>query len=170
VRGRARRDLCQTEITVTRWRWVASSLCGWIAAGFLTAIMLLTVADVVLRAAFNLPIRGVYDLVELLLAFTFFMALPAVFLRDQHILVNVIDDLAPRVVPVFKRTAEVLAIPVFALLVWQAWLAAVDSYEFHDVTGDLGLPRTLHWSAVLIGLIGAMLAAIVMAGRRNGSR
>lgn len=132
--------------------------------------MLLTIADVVLRAAFNLPIRGVYDLVELLLAFTFFMALPAVFLRDQHILVNVIDDLAPRAVPILKRAAELLAVPVFALLAWQAWLAAIDSYEFRDVTADLGLPRTLHWGAVLIGLIGSALTALVMATRRNGSR
>ena len=31
------------------------------AAAFLAAMMLLTVADVTLRAAFNLPIRGVYS-------------------------------------------------------------------------------------------------------------
>ena len=55
-------------------------------------MMLLTVADVTLRASFNLPIRGVYELVELLLAATFFVALPAVFLRDENIVVNSIDD------------------------------------------------------------------------------
>jgi len=154
---------------VRRWR-VASSVCGWIAACFLVAIMLLTVADVVLRAALNLPIRGVYDLVELLLAFTFFMALPAVFLREEHILVNVIDDLAPRSAPVLKRLAELLAVLVLAVMAWQGWLAAKDSYEFHDVTADLGLPRTLHWSAVLAGLVGSALAALVMAKRRNGER
>ena len=52
---------------------------------FLAAMMLLTVADVALRGAFNRPLRGVYELVELLLAGTFFLALPAVFLRDEHI-------------------------------------------------------------------------------------
>ena len=31
--------------------------------------------------------------------------------------------------------------------------------------GDLGLPRILHWSALLVGVIGATLAAAVMAWR-----
>ena len=74
--------------SVERWREVASRTCGISPPLFLAAMMLLTVADVVLRAAFNTPIRGVYELVELLLAYTFFIALPAVFLRDDHILVN----------------------------------------------------------------------------------
>ena len=53
--------------------------------------------------AFNLPLRGVYELIELLLAATFFFALPCVFLRDENIVVNSIDDMAPRWVPMLKR-------------------------------------------------------------------
>ena len=79
-----------------RWRDLVSTACGLMAAAFLAAMMLLTVADVTLRAAFNLPIRGVYELIELLLAATFFVALPAVFLRDENIVVDSIDDMAPR--------------------------------------------------------------------------
>ena len=75
-------------------------------------MMLLTVADVVLRASFNYPMRGVFELIELLLAGTFFLALPAVFLRDENILVNSIDDFAPRCVPFLKRFAELLAVVV----------------------------------------------------------
>jgi len=57
---------------VKRWRDLVARIFGLIAAVFLAAMLLLTVADVVLRATFNLPIRGVYELVELLLAGTFF--------------------------------------------------------------------------------------------------
>ena len=42
-----------------RWRDRVSRLFGLIAAVFLAAMLLLTVADVVLRATLNLPIRGV---------------------------------------------------------------------------------------------------------------
>ena len=56
-------------------------------------MMLLTVADVVLRAFVNRPIRGMLELVELLLACTFFLALPAVFLRDENIVVDVVDSM-----------------------------------------------------------------------------
>jgi TRAP-type C4-dicarboxylate transport system permease small subunit len=132
-------------------------------------MLLLTVADVVLRGLFNYPIRGVYDLVELLLAATFFFALPCVFLRDENILVNSIDDFAPRWVPALKRAANFLALLMLAVMFWQGFIAARDSYEFHDVTGDLGLPRTWHWMALLIGVIGSALAALTV-GLRSDER
>jgi TRAP-type C4-dicarboxylate transport system permease small subunit len=151
-----------------RWRDLVSATLGLIATVFLGAMLLLTVADVTLRATINLPVRGVYDLIELLLAAMFFVALPCVFLRDENIVVNSIDDIAPRAVPWLKRIAELLAVMILAVLAWQGFIEARDSYEFHDVTADLGLPRTWHWTAVLIGLIGGALAALAMALRRRG--
>jgi len=140
----------------------AAAFCGALAAAFLAAMMLLTVADVALRAAFNLPIRGVYEIVELLLACTFFLALPAVFLREEHILVDTIDGFAPRRVPLLKRCAEVLAVAVLAVMAWQGWKAAADTLVFHDVTSDLSIHRLWYWAPVLFGLIGSTLAAAWM--------
>jgi TRAP-type C4-dicarboxylate transport system permease small subunit len=150
---------------VKRWRDLVSRIFGLIAAVFLAAMLLLTVADVVLRATFNLPIRGVYELVELLLAGTFFFALPCTFLRDENIIVNSIDDVAPRWVPSLQRAAEVLAIIVLFVMAWQGFIAARDSYAFNDVTADLGLPRMWHWLALLIGVICAALSALAMVLR-----
>ena len=117
------------------------------AAAFLAAMMLLTVADVALRAAFNLPLRGVYELVELLLAATFFVALPAVFLRDENIVVNSIDDMAPAGCRRSSAFALLLSVMVLAVMAWQGFFAARDTFEFHDVTADFGLPRVWHWVA-----------------------
>jgi len=64
-----------------------------VAASFLAAMVLLTVADVELRTFFSYPIRGMLELIELGLACTIFIALPAVFLRDEHLVVDVIDHL-----------------------------------------------------------------------------
>ena len=69
-------------------------------------MMLLTVADVALRAVGNRPIRGTLELIELLLACAFFLALPAVFRRDEHIVVDVVDPVAPRWVPRLRRFAD----------------------------------------------------------------
>ena len=151
-----------------RWRKLPSLVCGLLAAACLVAMMLLTVADVVLRGAFNAPIRGVYELVELLLAYTFFVALPAVFLRDENIAVNVVDDLAPRFVPALKRVGAALAVVVLAVMAWQGLIAARDTIAFNDVTADLSLPRSLHWIALLLGVIGAAIAALAMGLRGNG--
>jgi TRAP-type C4-dicarboxylate transport system permease small subunit len=150
-----------------RWGHIASTICGVVAAAFLLGMLLLTVADVVLRSFFDYPLRGVYELIELMLAGSFFIALPCVFLRDDNILVNTIDEIVPRIVPVLKRIALVLSVLTFAVLVWQGWSAAWDSYEFHDVTADLGLPKFWHWSIVLIGMTLGALAALFMLFRSD---
>jgi TRAP-type C4-dicarboxylate transport system permease small subunit len=124
--------------------------------------MLLTVADVVLRAVANQPIRGMFEIVELLLACTFFLALPAVFLRDEHLVVDVIDPLVPRWVPLLRRGAEIIAIPVLGLMAWEGWKAAQETLVFHDVTSDLSIHRILYWIPVLFGLVGGAAAAVVM--------
>ena len=96
------------------------------------------------------------------------MALPAVFLRDENIVVNSIDDMAPRLGADAQalRAAAVgrWCLPIMA---WQGFIAARDTFEFHDVTADLGLPRVWHWVAVLIGIIGSAIAALAMALRRT---
>ena len=130
-------------------------------------MMLLTVADVVLRAVSNLPIRGTFEIIELLLACSFFLALPAVFLRDEHLLVDIVDPLAPRWVPRLRRIAEVIAIPVLALMAWEGFKAARETLIFNDVTSDLSIHRLWYWIPVLIGLIGSAVAAVAMLLRKD---
>jgi TRAP-type C4-dicarboxylate transport system permease small subunit len=152
------------------WRERAARGFGWAASAFLASMMLITVADVTLRAVFNTPIRGTYELIELFLTYTFFLALPAVFLRDEHIVVDIVDSLAPRWVPTLQGCARALAVIVLAVMAWQGWLAARDTLAFGDVTADLALPRILHWIALLVGIIGAGLAGLAVALRGNGPR
>jgi len=133
-------------------------------------MMLLTVADVVLRAVSNRPIRGTLEIVELLLACTFFLALPASFLRDEHIVVDIVDGWAPRWVPWLRRVAGMLAVVVMAAMAWQGWIGARDAVAFHDVTSDLALPRLWYWIPVLAGMIGAGVAAAAMLFARSDGR
>jgi TRAP-type C4-dicarboxylate transport system permease small subunit len=150
---------------MTRMRSLAVRLCGSLAALALAGMMLLTVTDVVLRAFFNRPVRGTFELIELLLAATFFLALPAAFLRDENIVVDIVDRVAPRRITALKRFAELLAILIIAIMAWQGWLAAKDTLVFGDVTSDLELPRIWYWIPVLAGLVGSGLAAAIMAMR-----
>jgi TRAP-type C4-dicarboxylate transport system permease small subunit len=150
-------------------REVVAKLCCWAASVPLAAMMLLTVADVVGRSFLGRPIHGTYELIELLLTCTFFFALPAVFLRDGHVLVDVIDTRLPRAVPWLKRFALVLAAVMLGIIAWRSWLFARNALEFGDVTSDLSLPLILYWIPLLAGIGGAAVAAIAMAvGRRSG--
>src|SRR5207237_9024244 len=87
---------------------IIEKIFGYLAAVFLAAMMLLTVADVALRTFFNRPIHGTFELIELCLACTIFVALPAVFLRDEHLVVDVVDHLArPAVVKLLDLFAAI---------------------------------------------------------------
>jgi len=154
---------------MTDWRTFVPKLCGWLAAVFLAAMMLLTVADVVLRAVANKPIRGVVELVELLLACTFFLALPATVLRDEHIVVDLLDTHARRLVPWLKRFSAALAVVMLGIITWQGWIAARDTLVFNDVTSDLSLPKLLYWIPLLLGVAGGAVAALAMTIKRRGS-
>jgi len=153
-----------------RLRSLAVRLCGGLAAVALAGMMMLTVTDVLLRAFVNRPIRGTFELIELLLAATFFLALPAAFLRNENIVVDIVDRMLPRRVTLLKRAAELLAIVIIAIMAWQGWKVAQDTLVFGDVTSDLELPRIWYWIPVLAGLIGSGIAAAVMAIRPDRDR
>jgi TRAP-type C4-dicarboxylate transport system permease small subunit len=155
--------------SVARWRTAAAGVCGWVAAVSLAAMMLVTVADVVLRAAINMPIRGTLEIVEFFLTCTFFLALPASFLREEHIVVDVVDSYAASWVPLLRRVAGVLAVLVMAAMAWQGWIAARDTLLFNDVTSDLAIPRIWYWVPVLAGMIGGGIAAAAMLLRKKSA-
>jgi TRAP-type C4-dicarboxylate transport system permease small subunit len=150
---------------VTRAR--VARFFGVLGATAIAAMALLTVADVALRGLFGRPIHGTYELIELLLACAVFLALPAAFLRDEHVVVDIVDHMAPRAVPRLRRIAGVVAIMVLVVLGWQAAIAARDTVALGDVTMDLSLPRILYWIPLLAGVGCAAVAALFMLLRRD---
>jgi TRAP-type C4-dicarboxylate transport system permease small subunit len=139
---------------------------GAVAAFFLAAMMLLTVADVALRAFVNFPIRGILELVELGLACTIFIALPAVFLRDEHLVVDVIDHLVrPAWVRRLDLAGAVVSLAVLVVMASQMIPLAKTMYEFGDVTSDLSIPKIYYWIPVLLGVIASALATLVFIAR-----
>lgn len=151
------------------WRGIIAGTCGWLAAICVAGMMLVTVADVTLRTFANLPIRGTVEIVELLLTASFFLALPATFLREENIVVDVVDRLAgPATVGRLKRIASLVAAVILSLLAWQGWIAAQDTLVFGDVTSDLAIPKIYYWIPVLVGFAGAALSALVILVTRDG--
>ncbi len=141
-------------------------LFGYLAAFFLTATMMITVADVFLRTFFGYPMRGVLELVELGLACTIVLALPAVFLRDEHLVVDVIDHLAKKsVVRLLDLAGAIVSLVVLAVMLWQMVSLARTMHDFGDVTSDLSLPKIWYWVPVLLGLFASALAAVVFIVR-----
>ena len=68
-------------------------MLGAAAAVLLFGLMLLTTADVVGRYIFNWPLRGAFEVTELLLLALIFAGLPLVSRADEHVTLDFIDRL-----------------------------------------------------------------------------
>ncbi len=126
----------------------------------LVAMMLVTVADVTLRALFNLPITGAYDLVQLFLVGNVFLSIPDVFLRDENIVIDFVDHIVGRVaVALLEVVANVAALVFLAVLASRMIASALDAMQFGEVSPDLAIPMTVHWALMIAGVFLALLPA-----------
>lgn len=136
---------------------------GYGSALFLVAMMLITVADVSLRALFNLPITGAYDLVQLFLVGTVFLSIPDVFLNDENIVIDFVDHVFGRAaVGLLKIAANLAGLIFLAVLAWNMITPALDARRFGEVSPDLSVPMTVHWSLMILGIVLALPAAALM--------
>jgi len=133
---------------------------------FLAAMMLLTVADIVLRVAFKRPIQGTFELIELGLACTVFLALPAVFLRGENLVVDAVDYFArPGMTRALDLAGACVSLTVLAVMVFQMVPLARDMHELGDVSALLAIPKIVYWIPVLAGIGGSALMTVVFIGR-----
>ena len=134
-------------------------------------MMLITVADVFLRTFFGYPIARRARAGRLRARLHHFLALPAVFLRDEHLVVDVIDHLAKKsVVRLLDLAGAIVSLVVLAVMLWQMVPLARTMHEFGDVTSDLSLPKIWYWVPVLLGLFASALAAVVFIVRWRSRR
>jgi TRAP-type C4-dicarboxylate transport system permease small subunit len=133
------------------------------SALFLAAMMLVTVIDVALRAIFNLPVTGTYDLVQLFLVGTVFLSIPDVFLHDKNIVIDFVDHMfGKRAISTFKLISNVLALGFLIVLIWRMLPPALDSANYHEVSPDLSIPMVVHWVLMIIGIAMTLPAAAWM--------
>lgn len=139
------------------------------AALFLVAMGLITVVDIPLRWPFNFPIHGTFDLVELFLVAMVYLAIPETFLREEHIVVGLIDHVTgPRMRAIMKAIASGLALALLVLMEINMIEPAYDMYEFGDETKDLEIPKIVHWLPILLGIACSILALALLFVRDVG--
>jgi TRAP-type C4-dicarboxylate transport system permease small subunit len=117
-----------------------SGLLKIIGATALTAMMLLTVVDVIGRF-FKYPIFGSVELVGILATIVVAAALPYTYKVDGHvgveILVRLLSQRAQIIIDLFTRT---LSLFLFCLVTWQMFLYAADIHDTGEVSMNLEFP------------------------------
>jgi TRAP-type C4-dicarboxylate transport system permease small subunit len=123
------------------------------------AMMCLTFVDVVARYGFNRPLRGAFEVTELMLLVLIFAGLPLVSHADEHVTMDFIDRvLAPRLGDLWQRMVHVLVAGIFFLLTWLVWLKADRVWSYRDATDVLRVVYGpfVYFMAVMIALAGLL--------------
>jgi TRAP-type C4-dicarboxylate transport system permease small subunit len=141
------------------WERRADAVLGVAASILLLCLMLLTFADVVARYLFNRPIRGAFEVTELLLLVLIFAGLPLVSHADEHVTMDFIDRLVPpRVLGALVRAVHGVVAALFFFLTWQVMIKAGRIAAYGDTTDVLRIAVApfVYFMAAMI-----LLAALV---------
>ena len=137
----------------------ADAILGGAASAILLAMMLLTVVDVVGRYVFNHPLRGAFEITELMLVVLIFAGLPLVSYADEHAVMDFIDRLLwPGAQRALRRAVQVVCAAFMFLLAWLVWLKADRIWAYRDATDVLRIVYGpfVYFMAVMIGFAGAL--------------
>ena len=125
---------------------------GLAAALILVFMMLLTTAAVTSRQLFGADLLGLVELSELALVACIFVAMPGVFLRDENIVVDVIDHVVPPRVSHWLRIVGLVLTLAFVgytavTMIEPAW----GKYHRGQTTLVLEIDLFYFWIPILFG-------------------
>ena len=133
---------------------------GYMATGMLGLLMLLTVANVVLRDVFNKPIRGTPELSEFMMVIVIFLALAWCAVTRKHVRVElIVTHFSSRVQKILGSITLFITLGIFVVMTWQSVLESMAAY---DTTSILRLPHTPFYWIMSVGLALFCLAIAVL--------
>ncbi len=140
-----------------QWKRRADVALGAAAAGILLAMMALTVVDVVARYVFSRPVRGAFEITELMLVVLIFAGLPLVSFSDEHAVMDFIDRmLGSRGQRWLERLVQAACAAFMFLLAWLVWRKADRIWAYRDATDVLRIlyGPFVYFMAITLGLAG----------------
>jgi TRAP-type transport system small permease protein len=141
------------------WQRRAEAVLGVAASAILLGMMALTVVDVIARYVFNRPLRGAFEVTELLLLVLIFAGLPLVSLAEEHAVMDFVDRvLDRRGRRALVRAVEAVSAAFMGLLAWLTWLKADRIWAYRDATDVL---RIVYGPFVYFMALTLALAAVI---------
>ena len=141
------------------WERRADAVLGAAASLILFCMMTLTFVDVVARYVFSRPLRGAFEVTELMLVVLIFAGLPLVTHAGEHVTMDLIDRLlGARARRLTARLVELGCSALMFLLAWLMWLKAGRIAGYGDTTDVLRIPvgPFVYFMAAMILLSGLL--------------
>lgn len=139
--------------------WLEPSL-GLAAGLILFALVLITCVDVVGRYVFSAPLKGAFELTEMLVAALVFAALPLTTERREHVEVDLLAGLSRgrtgRALDLFTGLFTAVVLSVFG---WRLWVYSLQLMHDGAVTNALAVPLApFGFFAALACFVSALIA------------
>ena len=137
-----------------------------VAGVLLTAMVALTVTDVVRRYFLNAPIPGAYELTQVMLALAIFAGLPLVTARRGHVQVRIVlDAMPPSLRGVLERLSDAVVIVVLAGAAWLLFERARTLALYGDATVLLRIPLApVAFTLAVLSALAALAALVRLVG------
>ena len=152
--------------------WLDRAL-GAAAAVLLFCLMALTTADVIGRYIFNWPLRGAFELTELMLLTLIFAGLPLASRADEHVTLDFIDMLfGDNGRLLLRRLVDLICGLLFLGLAWRVWIKAGKIAGYGDTTEVLRIPvgPFVYFMAVMVAITGILhLTKVIFPAPRRGA-
>lgn len=139
------------------WERRVDAALGVAASAILFCMMTLTFVDVVARYVFNRPLRGAFEVTELLLLVLIFAGLPLVTHAGEHVTMDLVDRLVGNAARgLMSRLVELLCAALMFLLTWLMWMRAARIAAYGDTTDVLRI--------AIVPFVYFMTAMILLSG------
>jgi TRAP-type C4-dicarboxylate transport system permease small subunit len=137
-----------------------TQLMSGFAAVAIAGMIFLTIADIGMKNLLNRPIKGTFELVELLLVFVVFFGFAEVFRSNSNICVDVADQmLSAKHTAVLKAVGGFTSFVFLLLMGWAMLGPAMDTVTYPQWTQETGIPLYAYWMPILVGTALAIVAS-----------
>ena len=116
-------------------------LLQWLGGATLFCLMAMTCIDVAGRYLFNAPLDGATELTRLMMAVIIFAVLPLVSWREEHVSVDLLDQVFPRrLVNARQLLLNLIGAVALGVVSWRVWILAERAAQYGDFTEYLEIP------------------------------
>lgn len=142
-----------------QWERRADAVLGIAASAILFAMMTLTFVDVVGRYVLNRPVRGGFEVTELMLLLLIFAGLPLVSHADEHVTMDFVDRLlGARARRWLHRAVHAAVAGVLGFMSWQMVIKGGRISSYDDATEILHIAYGpfVYFMAAMLALAAAV--------------
>lgn len=134
----------------------------WLAAGMAFVMMVLTTLDVVMRYVFNSPVRGAFEMTEIMMGLMVFAAAPAMTWAGENICVTLLSErFPPRFGRVIQSLCDLTCAVMAALVTWRLWRHGARLLTSREITMELAIPKGYIAQAMAVGMALVALAFLL---------